>query len=67
MKKAKFLIAFMIIAALIIPTAAEAKTYNPHHGPTYKVKGYTKKNGTHVNTYKRTKANHTTRDNLYLP
>jgi hypothetical protein len=66
MKKAKFIIAFMVIVALIIPTAAEARSYNSHHGPTYKVNGYTKKNGTHVAPYQRTKPNHTKLDNLYI-
>lgn len=62
----KLVVAFSVIAALIVPTAAEAKSYNPHHAPTYKVKGYTKKNGTYVRPYYRTKANYTKSDNLYL-
>lgn len=44
---------------------AEAKSYNSHHGPTYRVKICTKKNGTHVNSSKRTYSNHTKSDNLY--
>jgi hypothetical protein len=63
----KLFIAFSVLSAILIPATAEAKTYNPHHGPTYKVKSYTTKKGTHVQPYKRTKANHTKSDNLYLP
>jgi hypothetical protein len=62
----KIAIISSIIAALIIPTAAEAKSYNPHHGPTHTIKGYTKKNGTYVSPYQRTKAKHTKSDNLYI-
>jgi hypothetical protein len=63
----KIAIISTIIGALIVPTAASAKSYNSHHGPLHKVSGYTKKSGKHVAPYKRTKANHTKSDNLYLP
>lgn len=55
-----------IVMALIIPTAAEARTkkVNPYHGTTYTVHGYTKKNGTYVAPYQRTRSNHTKKDNL---
>jgi hypothetical protein len=64
----KKLIAIALASALVFSFAggASAKSYNPHHGPTHTVKGYTKKNGTHVAPYKRTRANHTKSDNLYI-
>ncbi|TBL80211.1 hypothetical protein [Paenibacillus thalictri] len=61
-----YLLGIAIVSSLLVPTAAEAKRYNPNHGPTHKVSGYTKKNGTQVKSYDRTKANHTKRDNLYI-
>jgi hypothetical protein len=64
----KLAIILSVVMALIIPSAAEAssKKTNPHHGSTYKVKGYTKKNGTKVAPYKRTKPNSTKKDNLRI-
>lgn len=64
----KKIIAIALATVLVFSFAggASAKKYNPKHGPTHKVSGYTKKNGTHVDSYKRTKANNTKSDNLYI-
>ncbi|WP_240420277.1 hypothetical protein [Paenibacillus periandrae] len=66
MKFGKILILSAIIAALVVPTSVSAKKYNPNHGPTHTVSGYTKKDGTKVQSYQRTKANNTKSDNLYI-
>jgi hypothetical protein len=84
MKKfGKLIIVLSVVMALIIPTAAEAKSkgsssrnsmshstsskkVNPNHGPTHKINGYTKKNGTKVAPYQRTSPNHTKKDNLRI-
>jgi hypothetical protein len=65
-KFSKFAIILSVVMVLVIPSIAEASTkkVNPHHGPTYKAKGYTKKNGTKVAPYKKTKPNSTKKDNL---
>jgi hypothetical protein len=64
----KQLIATALAAVLVFSFAggASAKKYNPSHGPTHKVSGYTKKNGTHVAPHQRTQANSTKSDNLYI-
>jgi hypothetical protein len=75
----KLAIILSVVMALIIPTAAEAKSKssshisshkvstkktNPNHGTTHSVKGYTKKNGTKVAPHQKTYPNKTKKDNL---
>jgi uncharacterized membrane protein len=61
-----FIVGIIVVSLLLVPIADAKRHYNPHHGPTYRVKNYTKKNGTHVRSHLKTHANHTKRDNLYV-
>lgn len=69
MRKIKVLVTLVMAFSIIMVFSglAEARTYNPKHGPTYTVKGYYKKNGTYVHSYQRTYPNQTVWDNLYIP
>jgi len=58
----KKILAFTAIFAFFIATATQGLAYS------YKVKGYTKKNGTYVNSYYRTSPNYYKTDNYtYKP
>ncbi len=68
MKKILLLIYFLSISSFLLANSAYAKTHvqksnsQCNSGEVY-VRGYTRKNGTHVHSYCRTAPNHTTCDN----
>jgi len=69
LKRMKILVTIIVATTFIFGSVGvtQAKTYNPKHGKTYTVNGYYTKKGTYVKPYKRTRANHTIWDNLYIP